>query len=105
VDAKYQFMNVEDIVGTLSDAMIVRLVKTYAERLDGDTGPMSTEAWHLCTNDSVTRALQRRGLTEFKTFKGEVTEFEEDWRLLSDWGVKVTAFVVEKYEITWGPKR
>lgn len=105
MDAKYQFMNVEDIAGTLSDAMIVRLVKAYAERLDGDTGPMSTEALFLAHSDPVTRALQRRGLTEFKTFKGEVTGFEEDWRLLSDWGVKVAAFAVEKHEITWGPKR
>jgi hypothetical protein len=105
MDAKYRFMLIEDVAGTLSDAMIVRLVKAFAERLDGDTGPMSTEALFLCVNDSVNRALDRRGLTEFKTFKGEVTEFEEDWRLLSDWGVRVAAHVVEKYEITWGPKR
>lgn len=104
MEAKYVFLPVHDVDDVLTDSMRIRLVKAYAERLDGDTGPMSTEAWYLCVNDSVNRALDRRGLTELKTFTGEVTGFEEDWRLLSDWGVRVAAHVVEKYEITWGPK-
>lgn len=94
---------IEEIAGTLSDAMIVRLAKAYAERLDGDTGPMSTEAWYLANSDPVNRALERRGLTEMKTFKSEGFP-DEEWRLLSDRGVEVAAYVVEKYEITWGPK-
>jgi chromosome condensin MukBEF complex kleisin-like MukF subunit len=104
MEAKYEFLPVHDVDDVLTDAMRMRLVRAYAERLDGSTGPMSIEAWYLSVNDSTNRALERRGLTEFKTFKGEVTEFEEDWRLLSDWGVRVAAHVVEKYEITWGPK-
>lgn len=90
---------IEEIAGTLSDAMIVRLVWAYAERLDGDTGPMSTEAWYLAHSDSVNRALERRGLVENRA------SADWPWRLLSDRGVEVAAYVVEKYEITWGPKR
>lgn len=94
---------VEKIADSMTEDTLILLVKAYAERLDGDTGPMSEEARYLVYNAPKVRALERRGLTEFKTFDSEFGP--ERWRLLSELGLQVAAHVVKKYEITWGPKR